>query len=300
VSTAKSTARFGTGARRFTCRGVVFAASALGTMDLLFRLKQKRSLPAISNQLGNRVRTNAESLIGVRIPGNLQDLSKCIAVGSGVYLDDQTHIEVVRYPEGSNAMSLLSTLLVEGSPGRRRILLWLATLAVALLRHPTGTWRSLRPSGRAKETLILLCMQTLDGHIDMRLRRRWFWPFGRTLVSQGRKVPTFIPRANEFANQIADMTDGIALSLITEILFNIPGTAHILGGSPIGSSPEDGVVDQRHRVFGYKNMYVCDGSVIAANLGVNPSLTICALTERAMSHIPRASVAKWNDAPIVG
>ncbi len=297
VRTVKSTARFGAEARRFTCRGVVFAGSALGTMDLLFRLKQKGSLPAISDQLGNRVRTNAESLIGVRIPGNLQDLSKGIAVGSGVYLDDQTHIEVVRYPEGSDAMSLLSTLLVQGSPGWRRILLWLATLAVALLRHPRGTWRSLRPSGWAKETLILLCMQTLDGHIDMRLRRPWFWPFRKTLVSRGRKVPTFIPRANEFANQIADMTDGIALSMITEILFNIPGTAHILGGSPIGNSPEDGVVDQRHRVFGYKNMYVCDGSVIAANLGVNPSLTICALTERAMSHIPRASRSAWNDAP---
>ncbi len=296
VSTVKSTAPFGR-ARRLTCRGVVFAASALGTMDLLFRLKQKGSLPAISDQLGNRVRTNAESLIGVRIPGNLQDLSKGIAVGSGIYLDDQTHIEVVRYPAGSNAMSLLSTLLIEGSPGWRRILLWLATLAVSLLRHPAGTWRSLRPSGWAKETLILLCMQTLDGHIDMRLRRRWFWPFRKTLVSRGRKVPTFIPPANEFANRIADMTDGIALSMITEILFNIPGTAHILGGSPIGNSPEDGVVDQRDRVFGYKNMYVCDGSVIAANLGVNPSLTICALTERAMSHIPRASVAEWNDAP---
>lgn len=296
VGMVKSTAPFGAGARRFTCRGIVFAGSALGTMDLLLRLKQKGSLPAISDQLGNRVRTNAESLIGVRIPGNLEDLSKGLAVGSGVYLDDQTHIEVVRYPEGSDAMSLLSTLLIGGSPGWRRILLWLATLAVSLVRHPTGTWRSLRPSGWAKETLILLCMQSLDGHIDMRLRRRWFWPFRKTLVSQGRKVPTFIRRANEFANQIADLTGGIALSMITEILFNIPGTAHILGGSPIGSSPEHGVIDQRHRVFGYKNMYVCDGSVIAANLGVNPSLTICALTERAMSHIPRASLAEWRTA----
>ncbi len=292
VRTVKSTAWFGAGKRRFTCRGVVFAASALGTMDLLFRLKQKGSLPAISGQLGNRVRTNAESLIGVRVPGTLQDLSKGIAIGSGVYLDDQTHIEVVRYPEGSDAMSLLSTLLIGGRPGWRRVLLWLATMAVALLRHPRGTLRSLRPSGWAKETLILLCMQTLDGHIDMRLRRRWFWPFRKVLVSRGTKIQTFIPRANEFANRIADLTGGIALSMITEILFNIPGTAHILGGSPIGDSPEHGVVDHRHRVFGYQNMYVCDGSVLAANLGVNPALTICALTERAMSHIPHASACR--------
>ncbi len=277
VRTVKSTALFGAGKRRFTCRAVVFAASALGTMDLLFRLKQRGSLPAIGDQLGNRVRTNAESLIGVRVPGTLQDLSKGIAIGSGVYLDDQTHIEVVRYPEGSDAMSLLSTLLIGGRPGWRRILLWLATMTVALLRHPRGTLRSLRPSGWAKETLILLCMQTLDGHIDMRLRRRWFWPFRKILVSRGTKIQTFIPRANEFANRIADLTGGIALSMITEILFNIPGTAHILGGSPIGDSPEHGVVDHRHRVFGYQNMYVCDGSVLAANLGVNPALTICAL-----------------------
>jgi cholesterol oxidase len=93
------------------------------------------------------------------------------------------------------------------------------------------------------------------------------------------------------------MTGGVAFSMITEILFNVPGTAHVLGGSSIGKSPQTGVVDQRHRVFGYKNMYVCDGSVVAANLGVNPSLTICALTERAMGFIPRASVTQWNDVP---
>jgi cholesterol oxidase len=298
VSTVKSTALFGTGARCFTCRGVVFAASALGSMDLLFRLKQKGSLPGISNQLGNRVRTNAESLIGVRIPGSPEDLSTGIAIGSGIYIDDHTHIEAVRYPKGSDAMCLLSTLLIQGRPGWRRVLLWFATLATSLLRHPAATLRCLQPFGWARETLILLCMQTLDGHIDMRMRRPWFWPFRRTLVSQGMKIPTFIPRANEFARQIAELTGGTALSMITEILFDIPGTAHVLGGSPIADSPEHGVVDQRHRVFGYKNMYICDGSVLAANLGVNPSLTICALTERAMSYIPRASQAVWNDAPV--
>lgn len=298
VRTVNSRGRFGAGARRFTCRGVVFAASSLGTMDLLFRLKHKGSLPAISNQLGNRVRTNAESLIGVRVPGSREDLSKGIALGSGVYLDDQTHIEVVRYPEGSDAMSLMSTLLIGGSPGWGRILLWLFTLASSLLRHPVQTFRTLRPSGWARETMVLVCMQTLEGHVDMRLRRSWLWPLRKTLVSQGRKVTTFIPRANEFAQKIAEMTGGAALSMITEILFNVPGTAHILGGSPIGESPQRGVVDQRHRVFGYNNMYVCDGSVIAANLGVNPSLTICALTERAMSFVPPASVTQWNDAPV--
>jgi cholesterol oxidase len=298
VSTVKSTAFFNAEPRRLTCRGVVFAASALGTMDILFRLKEKGSLPEISNQLGSRVRTNAESLIGVRIPGSTEDLSQGVAVGSGIYLDDRTHIEVVRYPRGSDAMCLLGTLLAGGRPGWRRIGSWLGTLATSMLRHPIKTVRSLQPFGWARETLILLCMQTLEGHIGMRLRRPWFWPFRKILVSHGSKVPTFIPHANEFARQMAELVGGTALSMITEILFDIPGTAHILGGCTIAASREQGVIDHRHRVFGYKNMYVCDGSVLAGNLGVNPSLTICALTERAMSYIPHASQTDWNDAPV--
>ncbi len=286
VRTVRSTSRFRKDPRRFTSRGVVFAASALGTMDLLFRLKQKGSLPAVSDQLGSRVRTNAESLIGVRVPHSSEDLSKGIAIGSGIYLDPYTHIEAVRYPDGADAMGLLATLLTGGRPGGSRILLWIATLASSLLRHPLRTIRCLHPFGWARESLIMLCMQTLDGFIEMRLGRPWFWPFEKTLMSRGSRIPTFIPQANEFARKVAMMTGGTAMSMVTEILFNVPGTAHILGGCPMGASPAQGVVDGRNRVFGYRNMYVCDGSVIAANLGVNPSLTICALTERAMSFIP--------------
>ncbi len=281
--------------RRFTCRGVVFAASALGTLDLLFRLKQRGSLPALSGQLGNRVRTNAESLIGVRVPGIREDLSKGIAIGSGIYLDEHTHIEATRYPKGSDAMALMGTLLTGGRPGWTRILLWLRNLAVSLARHPWKTLRCLHPFGWARESLILLCMQSLEGHIDMRLARPWYWPFGKVLVSRGKKIPTFIPRANEFARQVARMAGGTPMSMLTEILFDIPGTAHILGGCPMSGSAEGGVVDHHNRVFSYKNMYICDGSVLSANLGVNPSLTICAITERAMSLLPKASETDWND-----
>ena len=291
VFTVPSTAMPG-GRRRFTCRGVVFAASALGTLDLLFRLKEKGSLPAVSGQLGNRVRTNCESLIGVRVPGSAQDLSKGIAIGSGFYLDQYTHIEATRYPAGSDAMGLLATVLTGGQPGRKRILLWLKVLAGSLLRHPIRTLRTLHPFGWARESLILLCMQTLDGHIEMRLGRPWFWPFQRMLRSRGRRIPTFIPQANEFARKLALAVGGTPMSMVTEILFNVPGTAHILGGCPMAIAPELGVVDSRNRLFGYRNLYVCDGSVIAANLGVNPSLTICALTERAMSYIPPAGAAQ--------
>jgi cholesterol oxidase len=297
VHTVKSTSWLRAHPRRFTCRGIVFAASALGSMDLLFRLKEKGSLPAISDQLGNRVRTNAESLIGVRVPGTAEDLSKGIAIGSGIYLDDYTHIEAVRYPGGSDAMGPLATLLTGGRPGKGRILLWLGNLIRSLLLHPIATTRCLHPFGWARESVIFLCMQTLEGHIDMRLRRRWFWPFRKILASQGKKIPTFIPQANEFARKAAKLIGGTPMSMVTEILFNVPGTAHILGGCPMAGSPDAGVVDRRNRVFGYRNMYICDGSVLAANLGVNPSLTICAVTERAMSFIPPAKETEWDDAP---
>jgi len=283
--------------RRFTCRGVVFAASALGTMDLLFRLQQKGSLPAISNQLGNRVRTNAESMIGVRVPGSREDLSKGVAIGSGIYLDQFTHIEAMRYPEGSDALGFLCTLLTNGRPGWTRIVLLVRNFLAAWLRHPIRTARCLHPFGWARESLLLLCMQTLDGYIDMRLQRPWFWPFRKMLASRGRRIPTYIPQANDFAAKAAKLIGGTPMSMVTEILFDIPCTAHILGGCAMAASPAEGVVDGRNRVFGYKNMYVCDGSVIAANLGVNPSLTICALTERAMSYIPPATQTAWNDAP---
>jgi cholesterol oxidase len=289
VRTIRSTAWIGKEPRRYTCRGVVFAASALGTIDLLFRLKHDGSLPAISDCLGSRVRTNSESLIGVRAPGYREDLSQGVAIGSGIYIDEHTHVEAVRYPAGSDAMGLLATVLTDGRPGLSRILLWLRTLAAALVRHPVRTLRSLHPFGMACEALILLCMQTLDGHIEMRLARPWFWPFRKTLRSRGKRIPTFIPNANRFARTAAELIGATPMNMMTEILFDVPSTAHILGGCPMAQAPELGVVDARHRVFGYRNMYVCDGSVIAANLGVNPSLTICALTERAMSYIPPAS-----------
>ncbi len=296
VRTVKSTSWFRKEPRTYTCRGIVFAASALGTMDLLLRLKEKGSLPALSDQIGNRVRTNAESMIGVRVAGSRDDLSKGVAIGSGIYLDQFTHIEAMRYPEGSDTLGLLCTLLTSGRPGLTRILLLVRNFLLAMIRHPARTVRCLHPFGWARESLLLLCMQTLDGHINMRLGRLWFRPFRKILVSRGRRIPTYIPQANDFAAKAAKLIGGTPMSMITEILFDIPCTAHILGGCAMAESPAHGVVDHRHRVFGYTNMYICDGSVIAANLGVNPSLTICALTERAMSHIQPAAETEWKDA----
>ena len=298
VSTVKSIAWIDLRPRRFTCRAVVFSASSLGTMELLFHLKDKGSLPGISHRLGKHVRTNSESLIGVRIPHCSDDLSLGVAIGSGAYIDEHTHIEAVRYPSGSDTMSLLSTMLTGGRPGPARIALWLKNFAGALLRHPLRTLRVLRPWRWARESVILLCMQAIEGHIEMAWQRPWFWPFRKFLSSRGPRVPTYIPKANEFAEKFAGLTGGIAMSMLPEILFNVPGTAHCIGGCIIADSPQRGVVDSRHRVFGYKNMYICDGSVVAANLGVNPSLTITALAERAMSFVPPAPETSWNDAAV--
>jgi cholesterol oxidase len=296
VRTVNSTAWIRHQPQRFTCRGVVFSGSALGTMELLFRLKEKGSLPTLSRRLGKHVRTNSESLIGTRMPGWRDDLSTGIAIGSGIYIDEHTHIEAVRYPNGSDTMGMLTTILTNGRPGPRRVALWMKNVMVSLLHHPWKTVRVLQPRGWAREFVILLCMQALEGQIQMRWRRPWFWPFRKFLVSQGQKVPTYIPKANEFAEKFARLTGGFAMSLLPEILFDVPGTAHCIGGCVIADSSDHGVVDSHQRVFGYKNMYICDGSVIAANLGVNPSLTITALAERAMSFIPHASQTSWDDA----
>jgi len=299
VSTVRSTAWIRRHPQRFTCRGVVFAASSLGTMELLFRLKEKNALPRLSAELGKHVRTNSESLIGARMPGYHEDLSQGIAIGSGVYIDEHTHIEAVRYPAGSDVMGVLTTILTNGRPGPRRIGLWLKNIANSLLRHPLKTLRVLQPWGWAREFVILLCMQALDNQIEMQWQRPWFWPFRKFLVSRGDKVPTYIPKANQFAEKFAQLTGGFPMSMLPEILFDVPGTAHCIGGCVVADSPSHGVVDSQHRVFGYRNMYICDGSVIAANLGVNPSLTIAALAERAMSFIPPAAESQWNDAPPV-
>ena len=161
VRTVRSIGWFGKTPRRVTCRGLVFAASSLGTLDLLFHAKDRGFLPNISDRLGRHVRTNSESLLAVRIPRSREDLSKGVAIGSGIYVDEHTHIEAVRYPSGSDTMSMLTTILTGGAPGRSRTTLWLRNLAVALLRHPFRTLRILQPFGWARENVVLLCMQAV-------------------------------------------------------------------------------------------------------------------------------------------
>jgi cholesterol oxidase len=277
----RSTARVFKQRRTITARHVVLAASALGTMDLLLRMKERGALPKLSERVGQDVRTNSESILGVRFPGSRFDMSKGIAIGSGIHLDRFTHIEATRYPRGSDVLGLIATMLVDGK-GRMRILKWIASA----FRHPIRFARAGWPFGFARQTLILLVMQTIDATLRMRLRRRWFWPFHRALATAGDRIPTNIPQANVFARRAAEQLGGIAITSTSEILFDMPMTAHCIGGAVMGSDAAHGVIDSRHRVFGYDNLYVVDGAAVGANLGVNPSLTITALAERAMSFIP--------------
>jgi cholesterol oxidase len=266
-------------------RGVVIAAGALGTNKLLFRCKHAGSLPRLSDRIGRCVRTNSEAILAVTLPREHTDLIKRVAISSSLYPDPDTHIETVTYGDAGDSMSLLYTLMVGDGTRVTRPLKLLATIA----RHPVQLMRTISPRGWSRRTIIVLCMQTLDNAISLVPKRT---PGGgirlQTQQDPERPNPSFIPVANHFAAWLAKRTGGIAQSSIMEAVLNTPSTAHILGGAVIAADPSRGVVDARQRVFGYENLLVCDGSAIPANVGVNPSLTITALAEHAMSHVAPA------------
>ena len=274
----------------FTARGVVVAAGALGTNRLLARCKLNGSLPRISDRLGALVRTNSESILAVTAPDDEHDFAKSIAITSSIYPDPDTHIEVVTYGRAGDAMSTLFTTLTGEGTNRTRPFMWLGQA----IRHPIRLLRTMWPFKWSQRTVILLVMQTLDNSIRLRSKRRLVGRGVRLQTEQDpeKPIPTFIPAANAAAEWMAKRVEGLPQSGTTEAVFNIPTTAHILGGATIGEGPETGVVDGRNRVFGYENLLVCDGSAVPANPGVNPSLTITALAERAMTFIEENEDAK--------
>ncbi|MCW3068031.1 MAG: glucose-methanol-choline oxidoreductase [Solirubrobacterales bacterium] len=267
-----------------TARGVVVSAGPLGSNKLLQRCRLSGSLPRISARLGELVRTNSESILTVTVPEDYPDeLIERVAISSSIYPDAHTHIETVTYGDAGDSMHRLYTLLVGKGTRVTRPLKLLGQIVL----HPRRLVKVLFPKHWSRRTIIILVMQTLDNAIALRPRKG---PFGtlwlQTEQDPERPNPTFIPIANQAAEWFAARTGGIAQSSVTEALFNIPTTAHILGGAVIAPDAEQGVVDAYQRVFGYENLLVCDGSAIPANVGVNPSLTITALAEHAMSHVP--------------
>ena len=285
VTWRSSTARLKGRTRTVRARTVAVAAGALGTMRLLFRCRDEtRSLGRLSPRLGHQVRTNNESLLGVVSRRSSPDYSKGIAITSIVRVDPVTAIEPVRYPAGSSAMRLLSGPMLEHGGMLSRLLQSLAHL----LAHPMNFLRTHLMPGWAERTTILLAMQTEDTWIRLRPgRSRWTF-FRRDLVStpeDGHGAPPSIALAHDVARRFAARVDGIAMGSINEGLFNIPMTAHILGGCPMGVDADEGVVGADGQVHGYPGLYVTDGSIIPGNPGVNPSLTITALAEHVMSGI---------------
>jgi cholesterol oxidase len=273
---------------------VVFAAGVLGTVPLLMECRKKGTLPELSDHLGNVVRTNSEALLGVNSKSR-RDLWEGIAIAAKVEIDEVTHFECVRFPKGSDVLLLLGTALTDGGPGIPRQLKWLGNI----LRHPIDFLRILKPWGKAETGTVVMAMQTADNHTRLVRKRRLLWPFTRTLTTHPSAdqpgIPSYIPVANEIAREIAEDLDGIPQSTLNEVLLDTSTTAHILGGCSIAKDPEHGVIDSSGRVFGYEGLYVMDASMIGANLGVNPSLTITALAEHVCSRIPEK-----GQSPVIG
>src|SRR3954454_19438462 len=270
--------------RTFTARGVVFAAGPLGTNKLLAACKLHGSLPRLSDRIGKLVRTNSEAILAVTLPAGAPDIQKRVAITGSIYPDPDTHIETVVYGDAADSMSSLYTVLVGDGTRVTRPL----KLAAAAARHPVTFLRLIDPRGWSRRTIIVLVMQTLDNAIELTARRTRRGARLQTRNDSDRPIPTFIPVANQFAGWLAKRTGGIAQTAFMEAVANIPTTAHVVRGAVIGADPSRGVVDARQRVFGYENLLVCDGAAVPANVGVNPSLTITAMAEHAMSHIPPA------------
>ncbi|HTP07748.1 MAG TPA: GMC family oxidoreductase [Anaerolineae bacterium] len=279
--------------RMVRARNVIFSAGALGTLRLLFRCRDvTRSLPRVSHQLGSMVRTNSEALLGSTAREVKTNYSEGIAITSIFSADEVTAVEPVRYPAGSSLMRFLAGPLVES--GGRVITRFFKTAAQIFTRPRDFSKTHFLP-GWAQRSTIILVMQTEDNRIRLRLGRSLFTAWRKNLISRpdtDHTIPSKIDIGHAVTRKFADKTNGIPLGSLNEGLLNIPMTAHILGGVPFGSSDQDGVIDLNCEIHNYPGLFVVDGSIMPANPGVNPSLTITALAEYAMSRRPEKPDAK--------
>ncbi|MFE1834886.1 GMC oxidoreductase [Streptomyces sviceus] len=291
IATLPTDDRRKAGGRTFKARKVVIAAGTYGTQTLLHRMKAGGQLPYISDRLGELTRTNSEALVGAQTDNRRYrkatgapkvDFTQGVAITSSVHPDENTHIEPVRYGKGSNSMGGLSILQVPYAEGSSRVMAWLANAA----KHPLLVLRSLSNRRWSEKTIIGLVMQSLDNSLTTYLKPDGV---GKGLLTarqgHGAPNPKQIRAASEAASAIAADINGFAGSNVGELM-GAPLTAHFLGGCPIGSSRDTGVIDPYHRLYGHPGISVVDGAAVSANLGVNPSLTITAQAERAMSYWP--------------
>ena len=276
-----------------TAEQVVFSASTMGTQKLLHRMKDQGVLPNVSDRLGLLTRTNSEALLGAIADDRDIDYSEGVAITSSFHPDEHTHVEPTRYGRGSNAMALMQTVLTDGSGDTPRWRVWLKEM----WNQRRNVFKLYDLKHWSERTVIALVMQTHDNSITTFTKRGLF---GRRLSSRqghGAPNPSFIEPGHVAVQKMAKHMKGIAGGTIGEP-FNVPLTAHFMGGACIGDSPETGVIDPYHRLFGHEGLHVVDGSAISANLGVNPSLTITAQAERAMSYWPNKG--ETDTRPSVG
>lgn len=291
IATLPTDDRRGAKGRTFKARRVVIAAGTYGTQTLLHRMKAGGQLPYLSDRLGELTRTNSEALVGAQTDNRRYrratgapkvDFTQGVAITSSIHPDENTHIEPVRYGKGSNSMGGLSILQVPYAEGSSRVMAWLANAA----KHPLLVLRSLSNRRWSERTIIGLVMQSLDNSLTTYLKPDGV---GKGLLTarqgHGAPNPKQIKAASQSASAIAADINGFAGSNVGELM-GTPLTAHFLGGCPIGSSRDTGVIDPYHRLYGHPGISVVDGAAVSANLGVNPSLTITAQAERAMSYWP--------------
>ena len=283
-----STALLSKRSRIIRGRNVIIAAGVLGTLRLLLNCRdQSRTLPLLSPRLGERVRTNSEALLGSVARDNKVNFSKGIAITSIFNADAVTRIEPVRYPEGSDLMRMLAAPLI--SNGHAIPVRMLKSLGW-ILRHPLDFLRSQVLPGWARRVTILLVMQNVDNRLNVRLGRSLLTLFRNGLVAEtetGHEINARVDAGHDVTRAFAEKTNGVPMGSLGENLLDYPPTAHILGGCPMGKDSSKGVIDESLQVHEYPGLYIIDGSVIPANPGVNPSLTITALAEYAMSKIPQ-------------
>ncbi|MFE6690762.1 GMC oxidoreductase [Streptomyces sp. NPDC057743] len=290
-----------TGGRTFTARRVVLAAGTYGTQTLLHRMKDSRLLPYLSDRLGTLTRTNSEALVGAQTTDRRYrkqhgaarvDFTKGVAITSSIHPNENTHIEPVRYGKGSNSMGSLTLLQVPYRPAGR-VRGWVGNM----VRHPALALRSLSNRRWSERSIIGLVMQSLDNSLTT-YRKPGGLGKGLLTARQGHGAPNpnQIPEATEAATLLAREINGFPGSNVGELM-GTPLTAHFLGGCPIGADGDHGVIDPYHRLYGHPGISVVDGAAVSANLGVNPSLTITAQAERAMSLWPNKGEADPRPAP---
>ena len=281
IHVKQSTSWFSKKNRVYKSKGLVVSGGVLGTMDLLLKQKHEdKTLTNLSDTLGLNVRTNSESLCAVGDANT--KMNNGIAITSIFNPDDDTHVEIVKYPDGSGAMAKLASLATgNGSP-----LVRTAKLIGNIITQPINFLKMTFKPNITKTSIIFLVMQTLDNSMKM-IWKKGLFGSGIAFDNKGaNRVPAYIEIGQEVMHRYAKKVDGIAANTITEVMFNMSSTAHILGGCPMGETPETGVVNEKFEVHNYPNMYILDGSIIPCNLGVNPSLTITTLSEYAMSLVP--------------